>query len=107
VLRAAVETGIGDPGWTWQKAEAELATDPLTRPGTTRQIALSAATFRSTGLQYWRGMDRFLELRRLARSRAGPKFDIRDFHSLVTRGDLVPFGVAERRVLNFTPGQFS
>jgi uncharacterized protein (DUF885 family) len=105
VLRAAVEAGVHEPGWTWQKADAELATDPLTRPGTTQQIALSAATFRSTGLQYWWGMRRFLGLRRLAQSRAGLRFDIRDFHSLVTRGDLVPFAVAERRVRDFTPGR--
>jgi uncharacterized protein (DUF885 family) len=103
VLRAVVETGVHEPGWTWQQADAQLATDPLTRPGTTEQIALSAATFRSTGLQYWWGMSRFLDLRRLAQSRAGAQFDIRDFHSLVTRGDLVPFAVAERRVRNFTP----
>jgi uncharacterized protein (DUF885 family) len=98
VLRAVVETGVREPGWTWQKADAELATDPLTRPGTTRQIALSAATFRSTGLQYWWGMRRFLELRNLARQRMGEKLDIRDFHSSVMRGDLVPFAVAEMRV---------
>jgi uncharacterized protein (DUF885 family) len=104
VLRALVETGIRQPGWTWQKADAELATDPLTRPGTTQQIALSAATFRSTGLQYWWGMRRFLALRRLGQARAGAKFDIRDFHSLVMRGDLVPFGVAEKRVRDFAPG---
>ena len=100
VLRAAVETGIRERGWTWQKAETELATDPLTRPGTTQQIALSAATFRSTGLQYWWGMRRFLQLRDMAQSRAGARFDKRDFHSLVMRGDLVPFEVAERRVRN-------
>jgi len=103
VLRAAVETGVHEPGWTWQRAETELATDPLTRPGTTRQIALSAATFRSTGLQYWWGMHRLLGLRSLAQSRAGAEFDLRDFHSLVMRGDLVPFAVAERRVRNFAP----
>ena len=107
VLRAAVEAGVHEPGWTWQKADAELATDPLTRPGTTQQLALSAATFRSTGLQYWWGMRRFLELRRLAQSRAGAQFDIRDFHSLVMRGDTVPFEVAERRVRNFAPGRVS
>jgi uncharacterized protein (DUF885 family) len=103
VLRAAVEAGICESGWTWQKADAELATDPLTRPGTTRQIALSAATFRSTGLQYWWGLRRFLELRRLVHSRSGARFDIRDFHSSVMRGDLVPFSVAERRVRNSSP----
>lgn len=102
VLRAAVETGIRQPGWTWRKAEAELSTDPLTRPGTTQQIALSAATFRSTGLQYWWGMRRFLELRSLMQSRSSAGFELRDFHSLVMRGDLVPFGVAERRVRSFT-----
>ena len=98
VLRAAVEAGVREPGWTWQKADAELATDPLTRPGTTQQIALSAATFRSTGLQYWWGMRRFLELRGLAQSLAGTRFDVRDFHSSAMRGDLVPFAVAERRI---------
>lgn len=103
VLRAAVETGIREPGWTWQKAETELATDPLTRPGTTRQIALSAATFRSTGLQYWWGLHRFLGLRRLAQARAGARSDLRDFHALVMRGDLAPFAVAERRIRDFTP----
>jgi uncharacterized protein (DUF885 family) len=107
VLRAAVETGVCEPGWTWQKADAELATDPLTRPGTTQQIALSAATFRSTGLQYWWGMRHFLELRHLAQARAGAQFDIRDFHSSVMRGDLVPFAVAERRVRNFKPSRIS
>jgi uncharacterized protein (DUF885 family) len=103
VLRAAVETGVRGPAWTWQKADAELATDPLTRPGTTRQIALSAATFRSTGLQYWWGLRRFLDLRRLAQSRAGARFDLRDFHALVMRGDVAPFTVAERRIRNFMP----
>jgi uncharacterized protein (DUF885 family) len=49
-------------------------------------------------------MRRFLALRRLGQARAGAKFDIRDFHSLVMRGDLVPFGVAERRVRDFAPG---
>lgn len=107
VLRAVVETGVRNPDWTWQKADAELATDPLTRPGTTRQIALSAATFRSTGLQYWWGLHRLLRLRDLARTRASSKFDIRNFHSTVMRGDLVPFAVAERRVLSFATTRFS
>ena len=103
VLRAAVETGVREPGWTWRSADAELATDPLTRPGTTRQIALAAATFRSTGLQYWWGLRRFLGLRDLARSRAGAKFDIRDFHARVMRGDPTPFAVTERRVRESAP----
>jgi uncharacterized protein (DUF885 family) len=103
VLRALVESGVSEPGWTWQKAETELASDPLTRPGTTRQIALSAATFRSAGLQYWWGMRRFLGLREVARSHTGANFDIRDFHSLVMRGDLVPFAVAERRIRDRNP----
>jgi uncharacterized protein (DUF885 family) len=107
VLRAAVEAGVREPGWTWQKADRELGTDPLTRPGTTQQIALAAATFRSTGLQYWWGMHRFLELRRSAEFRARAKFDIRDFHSSVMRGDLVPFAVAEKRVHKFAPGEIS
>jgi uncharacterized protein (DUF885 family) len=47
-------------------------------------------------------MHRFLDMRSLAQSRAGVKFDVRDFHSLVVRGDLVPFVVAEKRVCNFT-----
>jgi uncharacterized protein (DUF885 family) len=100
-LFTAVETGINEPGWTWQKAEAALATDPLSRPGTTRQLALAAATFRSFGLQYFWGLHRFLRLRRLARSGTMPSFDVRQFHSSIMLGDLVPFSVAERRVRDF------
>lgn len=97
-LRTAVETGVRRPDWTWQAADAQLATDPFTRPGTTQQIALAAATFRSTGLPYWWGVRRFLALRELAKKQSRHQFDIRDFHASVVRGDLVPFAVAERRV---------
>ena len=99
VLRTVVETGINQPSWTWQKAQADLASDPFTRPETTLQLALSAATFRSTGMLYWWGLQRFLKLREKARARAGTTFDIRDFHNRVMRGDNLPFAQVEHRAL--------
>ena len=98
-LRTMVETGIHHPSWTWQQAAQDLATDPLTRPETIQQLALSAATFRSTGVLYWWGLRRFVELRARAKRRAGAAFDIRRFHSQVMRGDNLPFPLIERRVL--------
>lgn len=99
-LRAAVETGVHLPDWSWQEADVQLASDPLTRPGTSRQIALAAATFRTNGTSYWRGLKSFMALRRAAETHAGARFDIRAFHGVVMRGDAVPFAVLEQRLRN-------
>lgn len=98
-LRTVVESGVHHPSWTWQKAAEELATDPLTRPETTRQLALAAASFRSTGALYWWGLRRFLRLRQLAHAKAAGRFDVCSFHARVMTGELLPFSVAERRIL--------
>jgi uncharacterized protein (DUF885 family) len=99
VLRTVVETGIHQRSWTWQQAAIDLGTDPLTRPETLQQLALSAATFRSTGVLYWWGLRRFLQFRTMARAKAGASFDIRRFHARVMRGDNLPFALVERRAL--------
>ena len=98
-LRTVVESGITHSNWTWQKAAEQLATDPLTRPETTHQIALAAASFRSTGLLYWWGLQRFFKLREQAKSAARAAFDIRDFHARVMTGEVPPFSILENRVL--------
>lgn len=99
-LRSAVETGLYRPDWTWQQAERDLATDPLTRPGTTQQLALAAATFRSNGTSYWWGLRQFRNARRKAEAAAGTNFNLKAFHARVMRGDDVPFDLLERRALS-------
>lgn len=96
-LRSAVETGLYKRDWTWQQAERDLATDPLTRPGTTQQIALSAATFRSNGASYWWGLRQWRNARRKAEAAANGKFDLKAFHARVMSGEDLTFDLLDRR----------
>ncbi len=103
VLRAVAEFGATEPGWDWRAVERDLATDPLTRPGTTEQIALAIACFRSTGSVYWWGLNRFRRLREQATRQAGGRFDARGFHDTVMRGDSAPFSLIEQRLVETRP----
>lgn len=97
-LRSLVDAGVHGRDWNWRQADALLATDPLTRPGTTRQIALSSASLRGSGLPYWRGLKEFTRLRRMIEQRAGSRFDLPAFNNALLAGGALPFPILERRL---------
>ncbi|MEZ5995795.1 MAG: DUF885 domain-containing protein [Hyphomonadaceae bacterium] len=100
-LRSVEDLSVHDPAWTWQASERRYATDPLTRPSTTVQLALASSIMRSSGTPYWRGLKEFLALRAQAQSFRGAGFDIRDFHEVALSGGALPFPVLEQRLRRY------
>jgi uncharacterized protein (DUF885 family) len=99
-LRSLEDTGAHASDWSWRRAEANLASDPLTRPGTSGQIALASAILRGAGLAYWRGLKEMNELRRQAERHLGQALDVRGFHNTLLGGGALPFSVLRMRLQN-------
>jgi uncharacterized protein (DUF885 family) len=97
-VRLVIDTGIHADGWSRDRAVAYFrqsgaADEPMIQAETDRYIAWPAQ-----GLSYKIGQLKFLELRKRAEDRLGPRFDIRAFHDLVLGGGDMPLDLLEARV---------
>jgi uncharacterized protein (DUF885 family) len=96
--RLVVDTGLHAKGWTREQAIAYL----VDMTGTAESDSTSEIE-RYMGLPgqacaYKVGQLKILELREKAKTELGPKFNLRDFHTVVLENGGVPLGVLERLV---------
>ncbi len=106
-IRLVVDTGIHAKGWT----EAD-AIKYFTENSSISQGAIQAEVRRymvipgqATG--YKIGMLKIQELRKLAKTELGDKFDLRKFHDVVLGGGALPLEMLEREVKRWIEGEKS
>ncbi len=97
--RLVVDTGMNALGWSRERAsqfmkentilsDAEIATETLRY----------SVDIPAQALAYKLGSNQMLALRRTAKERLGPKFDIRQFHEWLIGSGSMPLGVLELHV---------
>jgi uncharacterized protein (DUF885 family) len=97
-LRLVVETGIHLHGWSREQALAFLRQHGM-EPESVNQLAVDRFISLPGLLSaHMVGREVFLQLRREASTRLGPKFDLRRFHSEVLRRGSLPLGTLEEVV---------
>jgi uncharacterized protein (DUF885 family) len=94
-VRLVVDTGLHTRGWSRERAQQyfhehapSVGLDEIDR-----YIA-----WPGQALAYKIGQLKIRELRTLAEQRLGPRFDVRSFHDLILRNDVVPLEVLEQFV---------
>ena len=97
-IRLVVDTGVHSKGWTRQQMvdyfhDHSAVDESSVQAEVDRYIAIPGQA-----LAYKSGQLEFLELRERARTKLGPKFDIRAFHDEVLDSGALPLDVLERRV---------
>lgn len=97
-IRLVVDTGLHHRRWTREQVVAYFRAhstedEPTIQAETDRYIAWPAQA-----LGYKLGELKILELRERARTRLGPRFDLRAFHDRVLGGGALPLDVLEARV---------
>jgi uncharacterized protein (DUF885 family) len=97
-VRLVVDTGLHAKGWTREQAiEYMVNTTGMGESEVTSEIERYMA-LPGQALAYKVGQLKILELRDKARNALGPKFDLKDFHTVVLENGAVPLTVLERLV---------
>ena len=103
-VRLVVDTGIHNEGWSRQRViDYMLANDvnrPLAESETDRYIA-----WPGQALAYKMGQLKIRELREMAKTQLGPRFDIRTFHDEILSGGAMPLDLLQERVERWTKAQ--
>jgi uncharacterized protein (DUF885 family) len=96
-VRLVVDTGIHDKGWTRDQVIAYMRENDvnavLAQTETDRYIA-----WPGQALAYKMGQLKIRELRERAKTRLGPRFDIKAFHDEILDGGALPLDLLEARV---------
>lgn len=96
--RLVVDTGVHALGWSRQQAvDFMLAHTALTPSNIDNEVDRYIA-WPAQALAYKTGQLEILELRRLAQTRLGPRFDLRAFHDAVLSGGAVSLPVLRQQV---------
>jgi uncharacterized protein (DUF885 family) len=93
--RLVIDTGIHFMGWTREQAQEYLKSHAPTQAQSEvdRYIGWPAQA-----LSYKMGQLKIVELRRKAKEKLGPKFDVRDFHDAVLRNGSLPLELLDAEV---------
>jgi uncharacterized protein (DUF885 family) len=93
-----VDTGLHAKGWTREQAiEYMVNTTGMGESEVTSEVERYMA-LPGQALAYKVGQLKILELRDKARAALGPKFNLKDFHTVVLENGAVPLTVLERLV---------
>jgi uncharacterized protein (DUF885 family) len=97
-IRLVVDTGVHSKGWTRQQMvdyfhDHSAVDESSVQAEVDRYIAIP-----SQALAYKSGQLEILDLRERAKTKLGPKFDLRAFHDEVLGSGALPLDVLERRV---------
>ena len=96
--RLVVDTGIHALGWTRQQAIDWMASNsPMSKTDIVAEVDRYIA-IPGQALAYKIGQMKFIQLRELARTKLGARFDIRAFHREVLAGGAMPLNILERRI---------
>jgi uncharacterized protein (DUF885 family) len=96
--RLVVDTGIHKKKWTREQALEYFITNTPNPEGDCRKEIERYIVWPSQATGYKIGMNKILELRAMAKSRLGDKFDIRGFHDVVLTNGPVTMDVLEELV---------
>jgi uncharacterized protein (DUF885 family) len=104
-VRLVVDTGLHAKGWTREQAiEYMVTTTGMGESEVTSEIERYMA-LPGQALAYKVGQLKILELREKARTALGPKFNLRDFHTVVLESGAVPLTVLEHLVDDWIEAQ--
>jgi uncharacterized protein (DUF885 family) len=97
--RLVVDTGMNALSWSREKASQYLRDHTLLSDTEIATETLRyAVDIPAQALAYKLGSNQILALRRRAKERLGPKFDIRQFHEWVIGSGSMPLGVLEQHI---------
>jgi uncharacterized protein (DUF885 family) len=97
-LRLVVDTGLHDKGWTREQTIAYLRENEGTTEQSARRATERYMAWPAQALAYKIGELKILELRERARTRLGPRFDIRAFHTQVLGEGSMPLRMLEAKI---------
>jgi uncharacterized protein (DUF885 family) len=104
-VRLVVDTGLHAKGWTREQAiDYMVNTTGMGESEVTSEIERYMA-LPGQALAYKVGQLKILELRDRARAALGPKFDLKDFHTVVLENGAVPLTVLEHLVDDWIAAQ--
>ena len=103
-VRLVVDTGIHWAKWSREEAiEYMLNNTGMAKSDVVAEIE-RYFIMPGQATAYKVGMTKILELRALAESELGDRFDIREFHDVLLTGGSMPFDVLEQRIKNWING---
>lgn len=106
-VRLVVDTGIHYKRWTREEAiEYMVSNTGMGTSEVTTEIE-RYIVMPGQACAYKIGMMKILELRELAKSRLGEKFDLREFHNVVLKNGAVPLSILEEIVNQYINDELS
>ena len=97
-IRLVTDTGIHSKGWTEADAIAYFSENSSIAPGAIQAEVRRYMVFPGQATGYKIGMLKIQELRKLAETELGEKFDIRRFHDRILGGGALPLDILEKEV---------
>lgn len=97
-VRLVVDTGIHSKGWTRQRA-IEYFMNAMPKSKLEAEVEVDRyITWPGQALAYKVGELKFRELRTLAKTQLGEKFDVREFHDQLLKNGALPLDVLEKSI---------
>lgn len=103
--RLVVDTGIHAKKWSREQAIQYLVNNTPNPEGDAVKAIERYIVMPGQATAYMVGMIKLLELRELAKSELGERFDIREFHNVVLKNGAVPLDVLEQLVKDYIAGK--
>ncbi|WP_082960186.1 DUF885 domain-containing protein [Maribacter hydrothermalis] len=97
-IRLVVDTGLHAKGWTEADAIKYFTENSSIAPGAIKAEVQRYMVMPGQATSYKIGMLKMQELRKMAETELGDKFDIKGFHDTVLGGGALPLELLERRV---------
>jgi uncharacterized protein (DUF885 family) len=97
-IRLVVDTGIHSKGWTEADAIQYFSENSSIAPGAIQAEVRRYMVIPGQATGYKIGMLKIQELRKLAETELGDKFDIRRFHDRILGGGALPLEILEKEV---------
>ncbi len=97
-IRLVVDTGIHSKGWTEADAIKYFSENSSIAPGAIQAEVRRYMVIPGQATGYKIGMLKIQELRKLAETELGDKFDIRRFHDRILGGGALPLDILEKEV---------
>ena len=97
--RLVVDTGMNLKGWSLEEGRQFMAAHTFQSAAEIASESLRySADLNGQALAYKAGLEKLLELREKVKTRAGDRFDIRDFHDAVLGSGALPMAVLEKHL---------
>ncbi|MGH8187530.1 MAG: DUF885 domain-containing protein [Steroidobacteraceae bacterium] len=97
-MRLVVDTGLHTRNWTREQGIRYMLDNSSMAPSDAEAEVERYIAIPGQALGYKIGQIRIRELREQAQAALGPRFDVREFHSVVLRDGALPLGVLEAKI---------